>query len=81
MGFAFVSQIFGWYCPLTHLEVWLRAHQGQAATYAGSFIVYYAEKLVYITVSPAMIFVLTLVLIGINTFVYAGMFRQAAARE
>ncbi|OGW38759.1 MAG: hypothetical protein A2010_04730 [Nitrospirae bacterium GWD2_57_9] len=77
MGFALVSQVFGWYCPLTHLEVWLRAHQDQAAAYAGSFIVYYTEKLIYISVSPAMIFVVTLVLIGINIFVYARTLRQA----
>lgn len=80
MGFAFVSQIFGWYCPLTHLEVWLRAHQNQAAAYSGSFIAYYAEKIVYVTISPAVIFVLTQVLIGINIIVYARTFRKAAVR-
>jgi uncharacterized membrane protein YozB (DUF420 family) len=79
MGFAFVSQIFGWYCPLTHLEVWLRAHQNQAAAYTGSFIVYYTEKLIYVTISPSVIFVLTFVLIGINIFVYARTIREAAA--
>jgi hypothetical protein len=78
LGFAFVSQVFGWYCPLTHLEVWLRSHQNQAAAYAGSFIVYYAERLVYVTISPAVIFVLTLVLIGVNTFLYARTFKGAA---
>ena len=77
LGFALVSQTFGWYCPLTHLEVWLRSHQDQAAAYAGSFIVYYTEKLIYITISPTVIFVLTLVLIGINFFIYARAFKAA----
>jgi hypothetical protein len=80
LAFAFVSQAFGWYCPLTHLEVWLRAHQDQAAAYAGSFIVYYTEKLVYVTISPTVIFVLTLVLIGINVYVYAGTFGEAGVQ-
>jgi hypothetical protein len=77
MAFALVSQIFGWYCPLTHLEVWLRSRQDQAAAYTGSFIVYYTEKLVYVTISPTVIFVLTLLLIGVNLFVYA----RAAGRR
>lgn len=81
MGFAFLSQVYGWYCPLTHLEVWLRAHQNQAIAYPGSFIAYYTEKLVYVTVPPAAIFVLTLVLIGFNIFVYAGTGKKAAVQR
>jgi hypothetical protein len=78
LGFAAVSQIFGWYCPLTHLEVWLRKQQNQAEAYPGSFIVYYAEKLIYITVTPEMIFFLTAVLIGINALIYARAGRKTA---
>ncbi len=68
--FAIVSQIFGWYCPLTHLEVWLAEKQGAARAYPGSFIAHYAEKLVYIDVPPALIFVLTLILITANAWIY-----------
>ncbi len=75
LGFAVVSQVFGWYCPLTHLEVWLREHQDQAAAYPGSFIAYYAEKLVYLKLSPAVIFVLTIGLIGMNILIYLMAFR------
>jgi len=25
LAFALVTQVFGWYCPLTTLEVWLRS--------------------------------------------------------
>jgi hypothetical protein len=57
--FAVVSRIFGWYCPLTRLEVWLAAKENTALAYPGSFVAHYAEKLVYINVSPEIILVLT----------------------
>ena len=68
--FAFVIQIFGWYCPLTHLEVWLRAKHDPSLAYAGSFIIHYVEGLIYIEISPRLIFSLTLLLIGFNAWVY-----------
>ena len=61
--FAFVSQIFGWYCPLTHLEVWLRAKHDPSLSYTGSFIIHYVEGLIYIEISAGLIFFLTLLLI------------------
>jgi hypothetical protein len=63
IGFAVIMQIFGWYCPLTHLELWLRKRQDPSLTYSGSFIIHYVEKIVYIELSPVVIFVLTLVLV------------------
>ena len=68
--FAVVSQVFGWYCPLTHLEAWLMEKQHTAQAYPGSFIAHYAKKLVYIDVPPAVIFVLTLVLVCVNGWIY-----------
>ena len=38
-AFAFVIQIFGWYCPLTTLEVWLISRQDSVLSYAEPFIV------------------------------------------
>ncbi len=75
--FAVVSQIFGWYCPLTHLETRLAAKQNPALAYPGSFLAHYAEKLVYINVAPATIFVLTLVLVGVTAWIYWMAFRKA----
>lgn len=47
--FALIIQIFDWYCPLTHLEVWLRKKQDPFLGYKeGSFIIHYVEKLIYI---------------------------------
>ncbi len=50
LAFAFVIQVFGWYCPLTHLEVWLRLRYEPGLSYAGSFIIHYVEKFVYLDV-------------------------------
>ena len=33
-------------CPLTHLEMWLRA-QGRDATYSGSFVEHWLQRLLY----------------------------------
>jgi hypothetical protein len=69
--FAVVIQIFGWYCPLTYLEIWLWAKHDPTLAYPGSFIAHYAEELVYVEVSRGMIFFLTFILGGINALVYS----------
>jgi hypothetical protein len=70
--FAMVIQVFGWYCPLTHLEVWLRYHRDPSLTYEGSFITYYIEKLVYLNISPSILIILTIVLVLFNVWFYKG---------
>jgi len=70
LGFAVIMQIYGWYCPLTHLEIWLRQKHDPSLTYSGSFIIHYIEKVIYIQLSPAIIFVLTLTMIVVSGFVY-----------
>lgn len=68
--FALLIQIFDWYCPLTHLETWLRTKHDPSLSYEGSFIVYYLEKLIYIEVSEWIIFVLTVLLVILSCFFY-----------
>ena len=68
--FAFIVQIFGWYCPLTYLEIWLRYKHDPALSYSGSFIINYVEKIVYLQVSRSSIFILTILLIGLNVLIY-----------
>lgn len=70
LAFAFTIQIFDWYCPLTYLEVWLRARHNPALTYRGSFILYYVEQVVYISLSRHLILVLTIFLCGFNIWFY-----------
>lgn len=70
LAFAFIIQIFGWYCPLTHLEVWLRSKHSPFVTYAGSFIIHYVEQIVYIEISRVVVFVFTILLCGLNAWLY-----------
>ena len=74
--FAVIMQIFGWYCPLTHIEVWLRQKHDSALSYPGSFIAHYTEKLVYFQVTGRMIFVLTVLLISANAWIYWRLFKS-----
>ena len=69
MLFAVVIQLFGWYCPLTHLEAWLMVKQG-APSYPGSFIGHYAYRLVYIDVPPSLITFLTILLAIATAWAY-----------
>jgi hypothetical protein len=70
LGLAILLQIFGWYCPLTYLEIWLRKSYEPSLTYSGSFIIYYVEKLVYIDLSHGVIFVLTLLVVSVSAYLY-----------
>jgi hypothetical protein len=68
--FAITLQIFDWYCPLTHLEVWLRSRHDPSRAYAGSYIVHYLEKIIYVEVDRWVITALTAVLCGMNVWIY-----------
>jgi len=70
LAFAIIIQAFNWYCPLTHLEAWLRAKHDPTLSYTGSFIPYYVEKIVYIELPPASIFVLSIFLGGLSAWLY-----------
>jgi hypothetical protein len=70
LGFAALIQTFDWYCPLTHLEVHLRARHNPSMSYAGSFIIYYLEQVVYLQVPPCVIAIGTILLCGVNLLVY-----------
>lgn len=70
LAFAVTIQAFDWYCPLTHLEVWLRIRHDPALSYTGSFIPHYIEKIVYIELPRSVILVLTIILGGINFWLY-----------
>ena len=70
LAFAFIIQSFDGSCPLTHFEVWLRAQHHPNLTYAGSFIIHYIEKLVYIELSRSLILIFTIFLCGVNGWFY-----------
>lgn len=54
---------FGAACPLTTLEMWLRA-QARAATYSGSFIEHWLQRALYY-VAPPWVFTLGYSLFGL----------------
>jgi hypothetical protein len=70
MCLAFVIQVFGWYCPLTYLEVWFRKMHDPSQGYAGSYIIHYIERVVYIDVPREVIFILTILLALISLWLY-----------
>ena len=68
--FVVLIQTFGWYCPLTHLEFWLRSKHDPSIGCAGSFIIYYMEKLVYLEIPPTGILLATIGLVAFNVWMY-----------
>lgn len=70
MAFALTLQALNWYCPLTHLEVWLRVHHDPARAYTGSYIIHYLEKVIYVEVDRWLILVLTIGLCLFNVWIY-----------
>jgi hypothetical protein len=70
LAFACIIQVFGWYCPLTYLEVWLRSRHDSSLAYTGSFIIHYVEEIVYIELSRILILFFTLLLCGLNVWIY-----------
>jgi hypothetical protein len=68
--FAILIQVFGWYCPLTHLEFWLRSRHNPSIAYAGSFIIYYMERLVYLEISQTGVLLATIGLVIFNSWLY-----------
>ena len=69
LAFACLVEGFDWYCPLTHLEVWLR-REGAQAGYAESFITHYLSSLIYIDLPHPLIVSLTMALCAANAWLY-----------
>ncbi len=72
LAYALVIQTVEWYCPLTHLEVWLKSKYAAGPTYGEPFVVHYIEELVYLDVSRNLIAAFTLVICLVNGWIYFG---------
>lgn len=73
-------EFFGWICPLTPLEKWLRVLGGESG-YPGGFIAHYLLPLIY----PAGLtrnvqFVLGALVISVNLAVYLVLWRRTRRR-
>ncbi len=67
--FSIALQVFGWICPLTHLEVWLR-QLGGAQPYEGTFIRHYVEQFVYAEIPRAALLAGTLMVVALSLWLY-----------
>lgn len=72
LAFAIIIQIFNIICPLSYLEWFLNSKHDPTLTYTGSFIAHYMEKLVYLQVSPLLLFSLTVIVCLISLYLYFG---------
>ena len=68
--FALILNVFGWYCPLTHIENWARSRHDPFLAYTGSFIIHYVEELIYVSLSRSTLLLLTFLLCGFNAWYY-----------
>jgi hypothetical protein len=73
-------EFFGWICPLTPLEKWLRVAGGESG-YPGGFIAHYLLPLIY----PAGLtrnvqLVLGSLVMAVNLVVYVALWRRSRAR-
>ena len=71
LAFSVLLQLFGWVCPITHLEVWLRK-AGGAAPYEGTFIGQYLGRLVYAPLPSWFLLAGTFIVIAVSLWVYFG---------
>jgi len=71
LAFSVLLQVFGWVCPITHLEVWLR-QAGGATPYTGTFIGQYLERIVYLQLPTGFLLTGTLIIIAISLWIYFG---------
>jgi hypothetical protein len=78
LGYALVLNALGWYCPLTHVEIWARTRHDPAIAYTGSFVIHYVEELIYVNLPRSSLLVLTVLLCAFNTWYYL---RKRTARK
>ena len=84
LAFSMALQVFGWICPLTMLEVWLRNHSALDQGYAGDFLAHYAQELVYLAVPAPIVLAATVVIVAASCYAYrpaAGLSRRPTSRR
>jgi len=69
LAFSIALQIFGWICPLTYLEIWLRK-LGGAQPYEGTFIRHYVEQIVYAEIPRVVLLAGTLIVVVFSAWMY-----------
>ena len=73
-------EFFGWICPLTPLEKWLR-QQGVVGGYEGGFIEHYILPVLYPSgLTRTVQLVLGVVVVGVNLIIYWQVYRRGPRR-
>jgi hypothetical protein len=80
-GWGAAVELFGWFCPLTPLENWLR-RAGDSAGYSGGFIEYYLMPIIYPVelTREVQLFAGGLVVV-LNLAIYRAVWHQRRTRE
>jgi hypothetical protein len=69
--FTLVLNLGGWYCPLTHLEIYLHRIYDPELPYGSSFIANNLQKLIYIELGEAYLRMGAIAWVGLNMAGYA----------
>ncbi len=69
--FALVLNVAGWYCPLTHLENYLKSLCDPQLTYKGSFIINRLEGIIYLDLQAAYLRLGAIAWVALNIVAYA----------
>ena len=74
-------ELFGWYCPLTGVENWLRRAAGDAG-YGAGFVEQYLLPVVYpARLTPGIQVALGLLLVAVNVIIYVLAWRRRDRHE
>ena len=74
-------EFFGWFCPLTHLEQFLR-HASGAAGYSGGFIEHYLIPIIYPAgLTREVQLLLGCAVVAVNLFAYLTIWRRIWRHE
>ena len=79
MGYGVLIEVFYWYCPLTHLEQYLRTKAGRGS-YQDAFIAHYLNRLIYLDVPQWSLILAAGIVLGLNLGLYLFLSRYRGNR-
>jgi uncharacterized protein DUF2784 len=68
--YGMIIEIFGFWCPLTALEIWLEV-RGNVPPYGGPFLLHYLDSVVYPDIPPKLLIVGAVAVCIFNLWIYA----------
>lgn len=77
MGYGVLIEVFYWYCPLTHLEQYLRTKAG-SGSYQEAFIAHYLNMFIYLDAPQWSLILAAALVLAINLGLYFYWWRHPA---